>query len=330
MSFGEIFYKRLPEIYKKEDRNALNPYQLKKYLRILGEGFDDIEKSVDSLKFNFDMDLATTETITPSAKLLGFNFPYNMTENEKRNLVKILPLLYRNKGNAKVFEYLANVIFGQYSNPVTIDLEKSTMLVGSNPNAHCITIGVSYLDELPNLLDRLRNYIMFVEEFRPVNLFLKYVFKPFTEEVGLLKIVDTILDLPIVYTNEYVLYDIDEFYFDTSLLVSTDNYSIVSVYIDEPLGFNIPRARLNETFILSSWQNPFCDYVKNKYYDTLYYHEIITDEESENTVREACNRDYYLYRTDTFLTTNSNFKLNSTLKTFGGLPDQSFDTITYV
>src|SRR5574344_668373 len=102
--FGDIFYNRLPEFYRNADKDLETPYQLKKFLNILGGGFDSLYDDIKLTSKNFDVDDANPYVLDSQIKMLGFTFPYEMSDNDKRNLIKVLPTLYQNKGNAKVFE----------------------------------------------------------------------------------------------------------------------------------------------------------------------------------------------------------------------------------
>lgn len=185
--FGELLYKRLPEIYREKDKELFRPYVLRDYLSILGASFDEFLTYTEDLRNLFDVDLQDEVFLNPSIKLLGASFPYSMTDSEKRGLIKILPTLYENKGNSRVFTYLAQLFFGTnatvsvlrgvFSDSYFVDnsytLCDTFYTVGTNDRRILIT--VTFYENI-DFDAALVKFLILAEQFRPVNTLFAFRF----------------------------------------------------------------------------------------------------------------------------------------------------------
>lgn len=164
-SMGEILYDLLPQLYKVEDaKQKPIPYPLKRYLQVAGIGLDFMRSKIEGHVNMFDLDKAPPELLPHLAKMLGFEFPYDMTEKEQRSLLKVIPILYKLKGTKAVFHYLAGQIF---------ELEAKTysewVSRGGQNGENLIKITVETKGELSDLQTRIDRYYRYSELFRPVN-----------------------------------------------------------------------------------------------------------------------------------------------------------------
>src|SRR3712207_2664183 len=92
---SEQLYYRLPNIYRLEDAKVkgAHPLPLKRFLQVLGTGFDFLEDKIEGLINLYDIDNCPVEFLDKIVETMGFKFPYALPENEQRRFVKILPRL---------------------------------------------------------------------------------------------------------------------------------------------------------------------------------------------------------------------------------------------
>lgn len=181
LDFGEVLYKRLPEVYRRKDKELQSPYQLQEYLNILGAGFDEFNTYVTDLINAYDVDLQPDVFLSHGIKMLGFDFPYTMTALEKRGLIKMLPLFYINKGNVRIFSYLARLIFGEdtdvliyrgvtnlgaYTNNASYVTNSTFIVTGTTRN---IEIRITLSGGIEDFDAKLAKFLILAEDFRPVN-----------------------------------------------------------------------------------------------------------------------------------------------------------------
>lgn len=171
----------LPAIYRKEDAKIRpNKEPLKRFLQVLSEGgFEPFLESVDALKNLTDIDSIDPRLLHLVVRTLGLDFPYNMTENERRKYLKIIPAIYKSKGTEDSFNFLAREIFSTRTNITTIP---ETYVEGMTPEEwRRIYIRIEVDGTLPDLQRKEENFRKFVEIVRPVNriLVISLVFKYF-------------------------------------------------------------------------------------------------------------------------------------------------------
>ncbi len=182
-NFSEQLYQMLPPIYRKEDAN-IKPYKepLKRYLKILSEGgFEVLLKSIEEFLFIRDIDNVDSKYLPLIAKTLGLDFPYNMTDKERRKYLKIIPSLYKSKGTADSFNFLAREIF---STKTKINTRAEVYKEGMTPKEwRRIFLDIEVDGALPDLQRKEENFRKFVEIIRPVNriLVINLILVYFTE-----------------------------------------------------------------------------------------------------------------------------------------------------
>jgi phage tail-like protein len=164
-SMGEVLYDLLPQLYKTEDsRLEPNPYQLKRFLQINGVGLDYLRDKAKGHSDLFSVDNTPPELLPHLAEMLGFEFPYSMSVNEQRSLIKLLPTLYKLKGTQSVFDYLSRQIFGLDAKAYSDWVSR-----GGENGENLIRINIEANGETPNLQPRIDRYYAYSEKFRPVN-----------------------------------------------------------------------------------------------------------------------------------------------------------------
>lgn len=170
-SIGEYLYnKKLPGVYKREDANFLNPYPLKRFLKLLDFGFEAMWDSIQAQEDLYDVDNCPVEFLSLIVETMGFVFPYALDEKEQRKFTKMLPKLYKAKGTPKAFEYLAREIFGTES---TVRAYKETYVPGMTPREwRRIYVEVTLDGEQYNLGRKEEYFKKFCELVRPVNTLL--------------------------------------------------------------------------------------------------------------------------------------------------------------
>lgn len=192
INFAEMLYQRLPEIYKEQDKDLTVPYQLQRFLKVLGEGFNEFGTYITDYNKLFDVKNTTSAALNGLIKMQGFTFPYSMTEEEKRKLIKILPILYENKGNAKVFGYLARLVFGAdvvvtLQNGISsecllvsndFELSNTFYIIGSEKQ---IVVNITFMGNIA-FDDCLSKFLILAENFRPINTIIYFNFTAIYEK----------------------------------------------------------------------------------------------------------------------------------------------------
>lgn len=171
-SFDKFLYDSLPPIYRSEDLKIKpNPEPLKRFLQILHEGgFKPLIESVESLRNLSDIDNARPEDLNLIVQSLGLEFPFNMTDSERRKYIKTIPSIYKLKGTEDSFNYLAREIF---STKTSINTRVAEYVEGMTPQEwRRIFIDIEVDGALPDLKGKEENFRKFVEIIRPVNRIL--------------------------------------------------------------------------------------------------------------------------------------------------------------
>ena len=165
-------YNMLPPVYRNEDAKIRpNPEPLKRFLRILHDGgFKPLIHEIDSQQNLMDIDVADSRYLHLLVQTLGLDFPYNMTDNERRKYLKIIPAIYKSKGTADSFNFLAREIFSTKTN---INTRAEVYEEGMTPEEwRRIFIDIEVDGALPDLQRKEENFRKFIEIVRPVNRIL--------------------------------------------------------------------------------------------------------------------------------------------------------------
>lgn len=160
-----LYENRLPSIYLGEDaKQKPAPFPLKRYLQITDVGFDYVNDKIEGLMNLYDIDNCPPEFLPYLADMLGFEFPYEMTDIEKRQWIKLLPTLYKFKGTKSLFNYLGRVVYGA---DTTVSATRYGRTVEDPFNN--IELKVSIDGDTRNITDLTDKYRRFADKFRPVN-----------------------------------------------------------------------------------------------------------------------------------------------------------------
>ena len=171
-SFDKFLYDFLPPIYRSEDLKIKpNPEPLKRFLKIMHEGgFKPLIESAESLRNLSDIDNARPEDLNLIVQSLGLEFPFNMTDTERRKYIKTIPSIYKLKGTEASFNFLAREIFSTKTN---INTRVAEYVGGMTPQEwRRIFIDIEVDGALPDLQRKEENFRKFVEIIRPVNRIL--------------------------------------------------------------------------------------------------------------------------------------------------------------
>jgi phage tail-like protein len=176
----ELYQTRLPSIYKREDAiQKPVPFPLKRYLGIAETGFDYIQDKLEAVYNLYDIDKCPPEFLDHLAQMVGFSFPYDMSDKERRAFLKALPTLYKNKGNRSLFNYLGRIMFGN-------NTQVSATRYNRTPERDYNMIELRVLVEENNTRDvnkQTDKYRAFAEKFRPVNHKLNVLISMFYADV---------------------------------------------------------------------------------------------------------------------------------------------------
>ncbi len=332
--FGEMLYKRLPEIYKQKDKDAEIPNQLKNYLEILGVSYDDFYAYTQDLAFIYDIDKVDTSMLSSIVKYLGFKFPYNMTDLEKRNLIKLLPLLYENKGNERVFTYLGRLIFG---NSCTVNvgrfLESFTFLSTDGYNlsdslylvakpTKTILVNVEFEDELSNIDARVLKYNLFAEEFRPVNTVINFLFSTLHSDICTTTSEDFYQDNVSTSYLEALSSSIFVTYKDSLISMQDEDIEITSL-----IGYFDSLVSIQDELITTPLLIDYHDSISVTRTEDFTFSSVEIYQDEITTVQEEQPLGILNLGDEDILLCNSNFMLSSTFILSSA---NLVDTITYI
>lgn len=179
-NYGEKLYSLLPPLYRTEDAKIRpTPFPLKRFLQIAGTGFDHLDEKLKGHENLFDVDRTPRELLPHLAQMMGFDFPYDMTEFEQRTFLKVLPILYKYKGTSRVFDYLGQVIFGQYT---IVNVEYYKNHEPDRNYEHGISVYLQVEGDVIDVSSKAERYRRFAESFRPLNTVLNPVVQVFYSE----------------------------------------------------------------------------------------------------------------------------------------------------
>jgi len=239
-SMSDILYSRLPELYKKYDAEQNPPYQLKNFLKIIGGGMDYLKDSILALEDLFNVDKTPAIFLSPLMQMLGYDYPLDMTEEEKRRFLAILPTLCLYKGTGDVFTYIGRMIFGENC---TVDIEKVF-------NSFIL---LTIFESIPlNLDTRVSRYKLFAEKFRPVNVSIGFLFISLISEIcNIAKDISYRDTITLIEQNE--IFRSDVFINNQDAITTIHDYSFgLDFLMDEDTVLDSPIFLLDSNFILSS------------------------------------------------------------------------------
>lgn len=251
---GDKLYENLPRIYREEDsRISGNPLPLKRYLQILGGGFDYLDEKIDKYSTIYDIDKAPAELLPKLIEFMGMNIPYNMDDQTFRKFLKSLPSLYKMKGTSNAFHYLAREIFGTTT---TIEVTTPTYVDGMLPEDwRKILIKLIADGEQLFLENKITNFERFAEIARPVNRKL-------------------VIDLTVFYSDIYlfnnrVIVEMEDYYqayysddeiFTFGNISDADSTSTSQTINTIPAGVLVTGAKLTTNFLLTNPVGTFINF----------------------------------------------------------------------
>lgn len=172
IKWDEQLYQMLPELYRREDaRIEPSNYPLKRFLQVLANGgFDPLFKDILVFQSLMDLDEVDARFLPIIAKTFGLSYPYNMDESTQRKFLKIVPSLYRLKGTAQSFNYLAREIFSTKSR---ISTRRQEYEEGMPPEEwRKIFLDIEVDGSIKDLRRKEENFRKFAEAIRPINRIL--------------------------------------------------------------------------------------------------------------------------------------------------------------
>lgn len=166
-NFGEMFYKRLPELYRTEDVNPnLSPATpLHNFLRVMGAGFDEMHDYINDFENIYDIDQCPAELLDFLLAEAGLPITHDATEKEKRIILRDLPYLIRNKGSKDVLEFIARTFVGD----VYVEAERRVIAP-----TNYIDITLYYSTTIENITAKLDRLTRYIEHFRPLNHYITF------------------------------------------------------------------------------------------------------------------------------------------------------------
>lgn len=203
--YGKQLYDRLPPLYKRKDAEIKPvPLPLQRYLEVAGVGLDFMAEKIEGNNNLYDMDKVPKELLPHIANMLGYKFPYEMSEIEQRNFLKVLPYLYRFKGTAKVFDYLGQVVYGSQTRVHSNYRLNDNDLI---PYKHLIDVYIEVNGNLTDVVIRSERYRKFAEDFRPLNTAINPIVQLFYTDVYLKRFNDDVMRTSIMTAKAIDLYD---------------------------------------------------------------------------------------------------------------------------
>lgn len=175
LNLGDNLYNKFPELYLSEDTKQ--GYALKRFMEVLGGGFDKAEQDIINFSNIYNADLCPAPLLPLLAEQFGLEFPYDMDEATQRKFIKVLPFLYQFKGTDKAFKYLAREIFGEgtvtnsytLTPPQGVTWEEWINDPQTKSDWQKVFIRLEVDGENLFLDDREVNFVKFAELLRPVN-----------------------------------------------------------------------------------------------------------------------------------------------------------------
>lgn len=96
---ADWLYGTIPELTRERDRVAGAPLQ--QLLNVLGVGLSDVKSIAESFAGITDVDSCPANLLPFLGAMLGFEFPYDLSEDLQRNFIRSIIGLYRMKGTQK-------------------------------------------------------------------------------------------------------------------------------------------------------------------------------------------------------------------------------------
>lgn len=101
-------YERLPAMMRYRDKDG----HLKNLISVLAEGLVGIRKDVENFVHLVDVDNCPAELLPNLGAMLGFEFPYDLPEDQQRNFIRSIVSLYRVKGTSMALKFVASRLIG--------------------------------------------------------------------------------------------------------------------------------------------------------------------------------------------------------------------------
>lgn len=101
-------YEHLPAMTRYRDEDG----HLKNLISVLAEGLVGIYEDVENFVQLVDVDNCPSEMLPHLGAMLGFEFPYDLPEEQQRNFIRTAVSLYRIKGTPTAIKFLASRMIG--------------------------------------------------------------------------------------------------------------------------------------------------------------------------------------------------------------------------
>lgn len=101
-------YEHLPAMMRYRDENE----HLKNLISVLAEGLVGIREDVENFVQLVDVDNCPAEMLPHLGAMLGFEFPYDLPEDQQRNFIRSIVSLYRVKGTPMALKFVASRLIG--------------------------------------------------------------------------------------------------------------------------------------------------------------------------------------------------------------------------
>lgn len=105
--FRDYLYERLPEGVRYRDDGSI-----RQLIDVLGEGLAGVYRDIDNFAYLVDVDNCPAEMLPHLGAMLGFEFPYDLPEEQQRNFIRSTVSLYRIKGTPTAIKFLASRMIG--------------------------------------------------------------------------------------------------------------------------------------------------------------------------------------------------------------------------
>lgn len=260
INLQERLYNNLPNIYLSED--AKHGYALKKVLSVLGVGFNELEQYVKDLSNAYDLDKCPANFLPLIAQLYGVEFPYSFDVATQRKFLKVIPLLYANKGTDVAFKYLAREIFGQatVTNSWTADRGDISLDDWINSDEwKKLFVKVEVDGETFQLDDKANQFIKFSEIIRPVNtILIPYIVFFYQDKYDKESNIKELYDLAILYCDdklETIKQALDQYDSSTLSMQDEELYKTITRFPTDSNPFLINLDRLNSAKTLGAYND---------------------------------------------------------------------------
>lgn len=104
-------YEALPAVMQEED--AARGYPLRQLLQVLGVGIEDIYTAANKFVDLIDVDTCPVAQLAGLSGMLGFDFPYDLSEDQQRAFVRSTVALYRIKGTPAALKFVVTRLIGK-------------------------------------------------------------------------------------------------------------------------------------------------------------------------------------------------------------------------